>query len=867
MAEFRITVIVDPKGAVRGGKAVERQLKRTGQAADRTRSLIARAFGFAAVAAGVRQLVTVTDAFQNMNNRLRTVTTSQETLNNTMSALEGVARRTRTGLDGIVTLYQRGAIAAGQLGITNERLVGFVEKVGQALAIQGASAATTRGALLQLSQALGSSIVRAEEFNSILEGAFPIAQAAAEGIDRAGGSVARLRQLILAGEVTSKQFFVGFEKGAKNLKKIFETTVPTIGQGFVVLRDSITLFIGRLDASFKISETFARSLLSLAFNLDNIARVAGAAAIVIGVVFVKAVAAAGIALAAFALSNPFTAIALGITSLIALLVTFADKLKLPGQELANLKDFALAAFEVIGEEMEFVFNFFKKAANDATKFVQSRFGDVATTFTDVSKVAGIAVNTILGHYLGLLRAYTLIFKKIGDLGREAIGSPFGKIVGKVVNTIIGWWARLFAFVGKGVAKFSEFVKDEAASVTKALGKEFKDDRSTVGAALRFGQDVKDAYLSGFDVDFLGALATALGPKAGSIIAEINKRAEAGAAKRIERERIATEKARKAGLGPTANKPRDVADPVVEKFLKNLELENKLLRVNSVERERLARVLALETDLKRELLPKERLRVDLAIKMNQQLAIQSEEFDLIRDPLLQYQQRIAAINAELARPGGITSDEAAKRVRELNIALLETSTDTTAGLQRGFLKAQSAVDDFAAGSEKIITDAFSGATDAIGDFFLTGKLNAEDFFRTMAANFAKLAAQAALSAAFGNGGTGGGDGFSSGFGGIISSAITSGLTGGLTGFKDGGSFLVGAGTAQARIPGIDNRLVAFKAQDGEKVTVTPKNENGAGSGTVNQVFNIQTPDADSFQRSQTQVQNRANAGLSRARGRA
>ncbi len=861
MAEFRITVVVDPTGAVRGNKAVQRSLKRTGDAANRTRGLIARAFGFVAAATAVRSLVRVTDAFQNMNNRLRTVTTGQGQLNKTMGALEGIARRTRTSLDGIVTLYQRGAIAAGQLGITNERLLNFVEKVGKALAVQGAAASTTRGALLQLSQALGSSIVRAEEFNSILEGAFPIALAAAQGMDRAGGSVARLRQLILAGEVTSKQFFVAFEKGSNNLDKLFAQTIPTIGQAFIVFKDSITLYIGRIDKAHKISETFARGLIRVSGDLDTVARVAAAAAIVLGVVLVNAAAKASVALVKLALSNPFTAIALAITTAIALLISFGDKIKVGGDGLANLRETAVAAFEVIGEEMEGVFNFLQKGANKALAFVESRFVDLGFTFEDVAKIAKDAVNFIIGHYVGLVRVWVVIFKKVREIMDDVLGSPWAKRTGKTVGLIIDVWASAWKLIGRVSLKVFDIIIKAKTDMDKKLG-DINPDKSVVPKAIAFGKEVKDAYLSGLNEDFLGDFADTFGPGANALIDKINARAKEKALARIAAERKAQAAADAAKLNSAQVKPTAVPDPVVQKFLKDLERENELLRLNSTEREVRSQVLKLEGDLKRSLTAEEGAEVDVKLRLNQALAQESEALDAIRDPMIQYKNNTMAINALLAK-NAINSREAAVAKRDLDIAYLDTETTISAGFERGFLKATKASEDFASTSEMVITNAFKGAEDALTEFFQTGKLNAASFFKQLAADFARLAAQQAIAAAAGAFSSGGGSG---GLGGIIGNAVVQGLSSNSGGFHDGGAFTVGQGTAAARIPGIDNRLIAFKAKDGEKVTVTPKNENGAGGGVVNQIFNITSPDADSFNRSQTQLQNKANAGLSRARAR-
>jgi tape measure domain-containing protein len=93
--------------------------------------------------------------------------------------------------------------------------------------------------MLQLSQALGSGTVRAEEFNSILEGAVPIAQAAAAGLEEAGGSVAKLRTLVLAGKVSSEAFFRAIQAGQYVVEQQAESMQGTIAQAFNVLENRL----------------------------------------------------------------------------------------------------------------------------------------------------------------------------------------------------------------------------------------------------------------------------------------------------------------------------------------------------------------------------------------------------------------------------------------------------------------------------------------------------------------------------------------------------------------------------------------------------------------------------------------------------
>lgn len=90
----------------------------------------------------------------------------------------------------------------------------------------------------------------------------------------------------------------------------------------------------------------------------------------------------------------------------------------------------------------------------------------------------------------------------------------------------------------------------------------------------------------------------------------------------------------------------------------------------------------------------------------------------------------------------------------------------------------------------------------------------------------------------------------GFGSIFSSI------GGLFGFASGGSFQVG-GTG-----GVDSQLVAFKASPWERVSVTNPGQRDSGGGSQ-VIFNVSTPDANSFQRSQGQIMARAQAQLQRS----
>ena len=95
------------------------------------------------------------------------------------------------------------------------------------------------GRSLSFRKPWGKNIVRGEEFNSILEGAFPIALAAARGIERTAGSIGLLRTEIIKGRVTSEEFFRGILAGGDEIDRQFALTTPTIGQAFTVINTGL----------------------------------------------------------------------------------------------------------------------------------------------------------------------------------------------------------------------------------------------------------------------------------------------------------------------------------------------------------------------------------------------------------------------------------------------------------------------------------------------------------------------------------------------------------------------------------------------------------------------------------------------------
>lgn len=188
-----------------------------------------------------------------------------------LGQLYDAAQRNGAPLEALTTLYGRAAQVSKELGASQSDLIRFTDGVATALRVAGSSPEQASGALLQLSQALGSARVMAEEFNSVNEGARPVLQAVAAGLDAAGGSVAKLKQLVIDGKVSNTEFFQSFLNGLPTIQGMAANAAQTIDQAVTKVTNALTKYIGETDSSLGMTSRLISGLNALADNFDKTA--------------------------------------------------------------------------------------------------------------------------------------------------------------------------------------------------------------------------------------------------------------------------------------------------------------------------------------------------------------------------------------------------------------------------------------------------------------------------------------------------------------------------------------------------------------------------------------------------------------------
>lgn len=211
----------------------------------RTASLtLTRAFGGIGAALGVRELGSIADSFTNMQARLKLATRDAVEYAKANVNIARIAASSKSPLQDTANLYTRISNALLDVGGTQAQVANTTQAMALGLRISGASAAETASALHQFSQAIGSGVLRGEEFNALNEAAPRIMKALADSM---GVPIGRLREMAEQGQLTRDILVEALGAELPRLIAEAETLPNTMSSSWTKLKNELTLIIGALD--------------------------------------------------------------------------------------------------------------------------------------------------------------------------------------------------------------------------------------------------------------------------------------------------------------------------------------------------------------------------------------------------------------------------------------------------------------------------------------------------------------------------------------------------------------------------------------------------------------------------------------------
>lgn len=218
-----------------------------------------------------RDAINMADAYRSMNATLSVVTNGTQEFEFAQSRLQSIARSSRVDIQALTSLYANIAPSLQQMGRSQEEIARTTELVSRAMQIGGGSAQEHSNAIRQLSQAMGSGVLRGDEFNSIMENGRGLAIQLAAGLDVPIGS---LRAMAEAGELTADIVVDALLRQGQTIDQVFSTLPVTAGAAWTLVRNAAIQTIGEIDAELGASEQWAKSLVAAADGISQFSSIA-----------------------------------------------------------------------------------------------------------------------------------------------------------------------------------------------------------------------------------------------------------------------------------------------------------------------------------------------------------------------------------------------------------------------------------------------------------------------------------------------------------------------------------------------------------------------------------------------------------------
>ncbi|MGK0599329.1 tape measure protein [Yokenella regensburgei] len=228
---------------------------------------VAGAIAVSIVAEWGKAFIVAADNMTQLTARIERLTGSAATAAVTMQNLMRISSDTGGSLQDTAKLWETLGTALRDTGATNGQILQLTETLQKIGRIGGSSSEEMANALRQFGQSISSGVVRAEEFNSILEQMPELARQMAAGL---GVSMGQLRQMMLDGKLTAQDALNAIQKQTSTVNTEFEKLPRTLSQANTALTNSLLTLIDNINQTTGASNGQVSVIDSIAAAMDRL---------------------------------------------------------------------------------------------------------------------------------------------------------------------------------------------------------------------------------------------------------------------------------------------------------------------------------------------------------------------------------------------------------------------------------------------------------------------------------------------------------------------------------------------------------------------------------------------------------------------
>ncbi|MEG8528082.1 tape measure protein [Klebsiella quasipneumoniae subsp. similipneumoniae] len=209
----------------------------------------------------------VADNVTQLQSRIARLSSGADEAKVTFSALAQIASNTGASLQNTQSLWEKLTSSLKGTGATNSQILFLTDTLQKIGRVGGSSAEEMATALRQFGQSIDGGVVRAEEFNSVVESMPELARQMAAGL---GLSTGQLRQAMLDGKITAEAALNAIAKQSSVVNQEFNKLPRTMEQASNSLTVSLSLLVGKMNEATGASTTMVAIIDSISAAIDRL---------------------------------------------------------------------------------------------------------------------------------------------------------------------------------------------------------------------------------------------------------------------------------------------------------------------------------------------------------------------------------------------------------------------------------------------------------------------------------------------------------------------------------------------------------------------------------------------------------------------
>lgn len=183
---------------------------------------------------GIKKILSLSDEMTNTTARLNLVVDDGGSVQELENKIFASAQRARADYMDMANAVAKLSMNAGKAFKNNDETIAFAELLNKQFAISGAAQQEISSATLQLTQALGSGVLRGEELNAVFEASPNIIQTIADYLDV---DIGKIRAMAAEGQITADIVKNAMFASADSINNKFEQMPMTWSQIFTKVKN------------------------------------------------------------------------------------------------------------------------------------------------------------------------------------------------------------------------------------------------------------------------------------------------------------------------------------------------------------------------------------------------------------------------------------------------------------------------------------------------------------------------------------------------------------------------------------------------------------------------------------------------------